>query len=796
MFKQLKKRFKFDYVERDLSEYHPALDQIRQQEKQFKNQPDKELRDQSIELIQKARNGASLKELLVKAYALVSEVTWRKLKMRPFDVQILAAIAMFHGNIAEMQTGEGKTLAATMPTYLHAISGEGVHIHTFNDYLAKRDANWMKPIYDFLGTSVGYIQEGTDSNERKDIYQKDIVYMTAKEGGFDYLRSFLVTDKEDIIQRKAQFAIIDEVDSILIDESRIPMVIAGEVPKHDAIDLYQIAKVIQELQYEKDFQTDEYGLNIFLTEQGIEKVEKVLNCQNLYAEKNEVLLTHVNLSLQAHGLLKRDIDYIVRDGKIELIDEFTGRIVDNRKWPHGLQAAIEAKENLFIEPEGKILGKTTLQHFINTYPKICGMTGTAQPAAEEFATVYGTSVTVIPTNAPIKRLDHPDLVFYNKQSKLKALVEKIKNIHETGRPILVGTASVEESEILSEKLKENGILCQTLNAKNDEEEAKIIAKAGTLGTVTISTNMAGRGTDIKLGGEEGEDRQRIINLGGLYVIGTNRFESSRIDNQLRGRSGRQGDPGESQFFVSLEDDLLQKHGIDELIPATFRNKHEVSTISSTIVNREVNRTQRIVEGKNFDIKRTLLKYASFIEMQKKIIDQKRNSLLDDTFKSVLVSHDEKYYQELIDKYGKSLVKKVEKQVTLAVLDKNWADYLEEVEHIRQGIHLFAMGGMNPLFEFQKKLDQVFSILIPKIEKEVIGKMKVVNITPRGIDLQQEGLLSPTSTWTYLINDNPFGDRLAMMLTGYGNIGFGAFAALLWPLLAIYYLVKNKLSGKK
>lgn len=781
------------YIEEDINPYTSQLQKIRSKEAELKETSTKELKQQ-IHDLQKQINGLDVEEQLIMAYALASEAAARTLNMRPYDVQIIAAIALNEGKVIEMQTGEGKTLVATMPAYLNALIGNSVHIHTFNDYLAKRDAHWMKSLYNFLEISVDCIQEKQNNQQRKQVYQNQVVYLTAKEGGFDYLKNFLATSLEEVIQKKRNFAIIDEVDSILIDEARVPLVIAGEQPDHLGISFNEITSIVRQLKQDIHFQTDEYALNIFLTDDGIKKVEQLLRCTDLYAPENEALLVKVNLTLQAEYLLQKNTDYIVRNNKIELVDEFTGRVMDNRKWPNGLQAAIEAKEGLAVQPEGKILGRTTLQHFFNTYSRTSGMTGTACPAAEEFAELYHMPVFVVPSNRTVNRIDYDDLIFQDQETKNEGVVREIEKEHLKGRPILVGTATIEESEKIADLLTSKGISVQVLNAKNDEEEAQIIAKAGMLGAVTISTNMAGRGTDIKLGGDKGEHREQILALGGLYVIGTNRFESRRIDNQLRGRAGRQGDPGASRFFISLQDDLLKKHGIDELIPQRFRNDATTAEFNHSIIRREVNRTQRIVEGKNFDIRKTLWRYASFIEVQGAIIQEKRQDIVEGEWTS-LWSGKPELYNSLIRQHGSIAVRKAEEQVALAVIDKCWADYLEEVDRIRQGIHLVAIGGLNPLREFQKQLSHHFAELMVVIDEQIVAKMGTVTITSDGIDLEKEGLKRPSSTWTYLINDNPFGDKLESMLNNAGNIGFAAGAAVLWPLLAAYFIVK-KLIGRK
>ena len=471
----------------------------------------------------------------------------------------MAAIALDRGHVVEMQTGEGKTLAAVMPASLHALAGQGVHILTFNDYLARRDAEWMGPIYRRLGLSVGFVQQDMTPEERRRAYLADVTYVTGKEAGFDHLRDLLATDPRDLVHRPFHFALVDEADSLLIDEARIPLVIAGSVGRESSSSP-RLAAVVAGLTPGIHFDADEYGRDVELTEAGCEQVERVLGCGSLHHAGNYGVLTELNCALHARVLLRRDVDYIVRDGRIGVIDEFTGRIVTDRHWPDGLQAALEAKEGIERQPDGRILGSITLQHFLRGYPRLCGMTGTAQTAALELRQLYGLEVVVIPTHRPMIRVDQPDLVFTHREAKEKAVVDEIRRVHASDRPVLVGTLTVEESERLAARLRSAGVACQILNAKHDEMEARVVAGAGAVGAVTISTNMAGRGTDIRLGGEDEADHERVAALGGLYVIGTNRHESARVDLQLRGRAGRQGDPGESRFFVSLEDDLLVRYG--------------------------------------------------------------------------------------------------------------------------------------------------------------------------------------------------------------------------------------------
>lgn len=716
---------------------------------------DLQLKALSNELIMQARNGVPAGDLLVKAYALVREASYRILKMRPFDVQVMAGIAMHYGTLVEMQTGEGKTLAAVFPAYLNALAGCGLHVLTFNDYLAKRDAMWMGSVYNFLGLSVGYVHEGMTIPERQKAYSCDITYLTAKESGFDYLKGFLSYEREELVHRPFHFAIIDEADSILIDEARIPLVIAGKTDKAHGIEAARMAEIVRSLEPQVDYTADEYERNAFLTEKGTIRIEELLQCGNLYSEKNLKLLVDVNNALHAHMLLKRDVDYIVRNGKIELVDEFTGRVADKRHWPHGLQEAIEAKEGIAADTKGQIIASITLQNFIRLYPHVCGMTGTAQTAANEFLEFYGLKVVVIPTNRQCIRVDEPDIMFTHKEAKLAALLTEITAVHKTGRPMLIGTRSVEESEQLAGRLKEYGVECRVLNAKNDEYEAGIIARAGTFGAVTVSTNMAGRGTDIKLGGEHEEDRDRVVGLGGLYVIGTNRHESRRIDNQLRGRAGRQGDPGSSRFFISLEDDLTKQYRLRELIPEPLYPEPRDEPVDNQVIGRECARAQRIIEGQNFEIRRTLSKYAVLLERQRRMMHQWRNDLLTgQAVPNLMPVQLPERYQELCTRLGVHAVRKAEKQATFYFINTYWADYLDFLSYTRESIHLVNIAGKIPLSEFNKIAIEAFENLIKDIRNEITDTLASVEITEDGIDMEKAGLKAPTSTWTYLIDDSP------------------------------------------
>ncbi|NLA87916.1 MAG: accessory Sec system translocase SecA2, partial [Clostridiales bacterium] len=527
-------------IEHDLRPLKRSLDNIKSYD--FSTSPDETLKDMSQQLRGRAENGEDEKELLPEALALTVEAVKRALGLTPHDNQLLAATAMADGVIIELATGEGKTLAAVFTAYLKALPGKGVHVLTFNDYLAKRDALWMKPVYERLGMTVGHIGEKTDKTGRREAYDKDVTYVTAREAGFDYLRGFLAFEPHELVQRPFNFAIIDEADSILIDEARIPLVIAGDVPAQTEIG-QRLFKTVAGMKEGVHFSTEENGNTIYLEEEGIALIEKQLRLENLYDDRNLDIFEKAGLILQAEHLLKRDVDYIVKDGEILLVDEFTGRIAVNRQWSEGLHTAVEIKEGLTPKVQGKVMNSITPQNFLRLYPAFCGMTGTACPAAAELLRFYGKSVTVIPPHRPCNRIDQPDIIFTHKEAKYDAVAEEIKKSHGKGRPVLVGTASIEESERLADMLRGEIPDIAVLNAKNDEAEADIIAGAGRLGAVTISTNMAGRGVDIKLGGRDEAEYDKVCALGGLYILGMNRHESVRVDNQLRGRAGRQGAPG-------------------------------------------------------------------------------------------------------------------------------------------------------------------------------------------------------------------------------------------------------------
>ncbi len=717
---------------------------------------DDRLKAESARLQGEARAGAPLDKLLTDVYALVCEASHRTLGMRPYEVQIMAAIALHEGNLVELQTGEGKTLAAVMPAYLNALTGKGVHVLTFNDYLANRDAEWMGPIYRFLGLSAVAVQAGMSFAEKKQAYAADITYVTAKEAGFDYLRDSIAMTVDDTVQRAFHYVIVDEADSLLLDEARVPLVIAGEAAttEHDGT---RFADAAKQLHPEEHFVFDEFKRNVYLTEAGSEKVESLFNCGNLYESHNSHLLTSLNCALHAETLLKRDIDYIVRDDKIELIDEYTGRVAENRHLPDGLQAALEAKEGLSSQAGGQILGTITLQHLLSLYPTISGMTATAQASAIEFEDIYSLQVVQIPPNRPCIRIDHPHKIYTHKEAKLKALVAEIASVHATGRPILIGTSSVEESGILAERLRQIGVNGHVLNAKNDSEEADIIAKAGEIGAVTVSTNMAGRGVDIRLGGGDAKQAEVVAKLGGLYVIGTLANESTRIDNQLRGRSGRQGDPGASVFFVSLEDDLILRFGIDKAIPSSFRNLKQDEPLDEALLRSKIGHIQHVIMGQNFHIRKELNYYSDMVEEQRRILSKDRLAILT----------------------GETPMSPSEQRVRLFYIDKFWAEQLAYVSYIREGIHLEGLANLNPIDEFHKRIIQAFEQIPTKIEEEASGMLAKLGNSNDPTEWERLGLKSPSSTWTYIINDQ-YSQKALLAPSAMGPDFIGAITLVIKP----------------
>jgi preprotein translocase subunit SecA len=638
---------------------------------------------------------------LLEIVALTAVVAACTLGLEMFDVQLWGTLALARGKIVEMQTGEGKTLAAVPAIVSYAKHGHGIHVMTVNDYLARRDAAWMGPIYEFLGLSVGCIQQGMSVEDRRRAYACDLTYATANEVGFDYLRDQLAMHPRDQVHRPFSVALIDEVDSILIDEARIPLVIAGGESDRAAL-AHGADRLVRCFRKDVHYSLDEYARNVGLTETGIQAVEGSFACGNLFAQENLPLLEAVQDSLHAHALLRRDVDYLVGDGEVKSVDEFKGRIVQDRRWPAALQTAIEVKEGVAPKMQGRILGSITMENLVALYPQVCGMTGTGATQAEEFRRIYQLDVEVIPTNRPVIRVDDPDVTFRTKQEKEQAVVQEIRRVQQSGRPILVGTVSVAESERLSERLRD--VPHQVLNARHEEREAGIIARAGERGAVTISTNMAGRGTDIPLG-------KGVAELGGLYVIGTNRHESRRIDHQLRGRAGRQGEPGSSRFFISLQDDLLVKYGIEH-----SQGHSDAESI------------QGLAEAQSLDNRQFLHKYERVIEAQRQAIQEHRQAILTGDIPSP---------------------SELERLVTLNVIDDLWSEHLAAVRELQEGTQWVSYFGRDPGFQYLKVVHQLFENLQSRIEEEI--PRRLAEAAARGFDCTQRG-----ATWTYLITDQPFG----------------------------------------
>ena len=725
--------------------------------------------------------GAELDDILVEAFAVAREAARRTVLMRPFDVQVIGGLVLNEGKIAEMKTGEGKTLAATMPLYLNALSGEGCHLVTVNDYLAKRDAEWMGPIYKFLGLTVGVIVHGMDDDERRKAYNADITYGTNNEFGFDYLRDNMKFSLDDYVQREFSYAIVDEVDSILIDEARTPLIISG-ASDESTDKYYRINQVIPRLRRDKDYTIDEKSRTVVLTEEGVARVEGYLKVQNLFEPRNMELLHHVNQGLKAHTLFRRDVDYLVKEGQVIIVDEFTGRVMPGRRYSDGLHQALEAKEKVKIESENQTLAAITFQNYFRMYKKLAGMTGTADTEAAEFNKIYNLEVLVVPTNMPMIRVDNSDVIYKTEAEKFNAVIEEIKELHKEKRPVLVGTISIEKSEVLSRYLSRTGIKHHVLNAKHHEKEAEIIAQAGQPGMVTISTNMAGRGTDIKLG-------EGIAEVGGLHILGTERHESRRIDNQLRGRAGRQGDLGSSRFYLALEDDLLRIFGAERISSVMDRiGMEENQPIEHNLISKAIENAQKRVEAHNFDIRKHLLEFDDVMNRQRQVIYEQRKRALkgEDLWSDVeemleeLVEQtvseyvDEKSHPEewnlrglddivfkqfslrlnlsetgrnlsrdaiednLIDaaksllrkkeeEYGKPVMDYLMKIIMLQAIDFHWKDHLLSMDHLKEGIGLRGYGQKDPVREYQKEGYEMFMEMIHRIKEDTIEKLCIVRI---------------------------------------------------------------------
>ncbi len=781
MFNEILKKIFGSKNDREMKRLSLILHEINQFEPSMTAATDEELKAKTLHFQEKLLNGAELDDILVEAFAVVREAARRTVGMRPFDVQILGGLVLYEGKIAEMKTGEGKTLAATMPLYLYALMGKGAHLVTVNDYLARRDAEWMGPIYQFLGMTVGVIVHGMDDDERRAAYHSDITYGTNNEFGFDYLRDNMKFNLDDYVQRDFQYAIVDEVDSILIDEARTPLIISG--PSDESTDKYnRVNQVIPNLRKEKDYTVEEKSRTVVLTEEGVARVESYLKVQNLYEPQNIDLLHHVNQALRAHTLFKRDVDYLVKEGKVIIVDEFTGRVMPGRRYSDGLHQALEAKEHVKVEQENQTLASITFQNYFRMYGKLAGMTGTADTEAEEFGKIYKLEVLVVPTNMPMIREDHSDVIYKTEKEKFSAVIEEIKALHEAKRPVLVGTISIEKSELLSKYLTRAGVKHHVLNAKNHEREAEIVAQAGQPGQVTISTNMAGRGTDIKLG-------EGVADLGGLHILGTERHESRRIDNQLRGRSGRQGDMGSSRFYLSLEDDLLRIFGAERISSIMDRiGMEEGQPIEHRLISKAIENAQKRVEGQNFDIRKHLLEYDDVMNRQRQVIYEQRKKVLKgetlwDDVEEMLEEIVEEMLPEYVDEkrhpedwdlkgldeeifrhftlklnldgtarelgpdviseqiiaevkkllrnketeYGKPLMDYLMKVIMLQSIDTQWKENLLAMDHLKEGIGLRGYGQKDPVREYQKEGYDMFMDMIRRIKEDSVEKLCLVQI---------------------------------------------------------------------
>lgn len=789
----------------ELQKYKKTARKVDSLAEKMKKLTDEELRMKTDEFKERLEKGETLNSILPEAFAVCREADERVLGLRPFFVQIVGGIVLHHGDIAEMKTGEGKTLVATMPVYLNALTGKGVHVVTVNDYLAKRDANQMGKVYRFLGLTVGCITGESTPEDRKEAYNCDVTYGTNTEFGFDYLRDNMATDIDECVQRELNYAIVDEVDSILVDEARTPLIISG-AGDEDVSNYTNADKFVKVRVREGDYAIDEKTKQIALTDSGVKKMEKFFGIKNISDPENLALNHYVNQAIRANFIMQKDVDYIVRNDEILIVDEFTGRIMNGRRFSNGLHQAIEAKEYVSVGSESKTLATITIQNFFRMYQKLSGMTGTAKTEEEEFMEIYNMRVIVVPTNRPVVRKDNEDIVYATEEVKYDAIVEKIKEIHKTGQPILVGTTSVEKSEIISDRLKKAGIPHNVLNAKNHEQEAMIIAQAGHSDSVTIATNMAGRGTDIVLGGNPDDlynpdpdaeeetpeqikakkerlkcacevDKQKVLELGGLFIIGTERHESRRIDNQLRGRSGRQGDPGETVFFVSLEDDLMKRFGGDKMKAMLSRLGADKDPIHSKSLTKSIRSAQKKIEGQNFASRKYVLQYDDVVNKQRHVIYTERQKILKqgDMKETVLemirsttsgivnvitdehkypeewdyealnsalqefcvllpeynmdknltaeelaeiVSHDAvQLYEDKEKKIKPELLRGVEREIMLQIIDMNWMEHIDAMDQLKEGIGLRAIGQMDPALEYAKEGFELFERMLKEIKHD-------------------------------------------------------------------------------
>ncbi len=697
--------------------------------------------------------------------AVLGIAAHRTLGMRPFPVQSQAVLRLIEGDVVHMATGEGKTLVGAMAATGLGLQGKTVHSITINDYLAVRDAEWMRPLVEFFGLSVGAISETMTPEQRREAYRCDVVYGSVSEIGFDVLRDQLITRRSDAVQRRADVAIIDEADSVLVDEALVPLVLAGNQPGHAPRG--KITEVVRRLKENDHYTVSEDRRNVFLTDKGATALEQALGITSLYDDDHVgTTLVQVNLALHAQALLIRDIHYIVRDGKVQLIDASRGRVADLQRWPDGLQAAVEAKEGLAVTEGGRILDTITLQALVGRYPMVCGMTGTAVEATDQLRTFYDLHVSVIERNNPLKRFDEADRIYATMAEKNRAIVEEIAHLHHTGQPVLVGTHDVAESEELADALRDLDINVSVLNAKNDAEEARIIAEAGDIGRVTVSTQMAGRGTDIRLGGPDESNYDQVVELGGLAVIGTARHRTSRLDNQLRGRAGRQGDPGLSLFFVSLQDDVVVTGGAGESVTA---QPDATGLIDSNRVRDWVAHCQRVTEGQLLEIHSQTWKYNKLLADQRVIIDERRARLLDTDLAWQELSERAPERAGELTAVDREVLEQAAREIMLYHLDLNWSEHLALMDDVRESIHLRAIARETPLDEYHRIAVREFKTLAQQAVDDAVETFRSVVIDDRGAHLDDAGLARPSATWTYMVSDNPLAGSGNSVISGIGNI---------------------------
>jgi len=749
----------------DLTRYRRLLPAIAAREETLRDLPDGALPG----LAGGARDGAEI-------CAIGREAARRTLGERPYDVQLLGTLVMLDGHVAEMATGEGKTLSGALAAAGYALRGRSVHVLSVNDYLAHRDAEWMRPVYDLLGLTVGCVGQASTPAERRRAYAARVTYAPVSEIGFDVLRDRLATDVADLVLPDPDVVLVDEADSVLIDEALVPLVLAGAANEGDA-DLGMV-EIVRGLRPGLHYEVDDDARNVQLTDAGARAAEHALGGIELYAAGHLDALTRLNVALHAHALLRRDVDYIVRDGRVHLINAFRGRVARLQRWPDGLQAAVEAKEALAASESGEILDSITVESLVRRYPRVCGMTGTAVTVGEQLRQFYGLEVAVIPPNRPCVREDQPDRLYATLRQKEEALVGEVAAAHATGRPVLIGTLDIAESERLARRFRSAGLPCAVLNAKNDAEEAAIVADAGVYGAITVSTQMAGRGTDIRLGGRGG-DRDQVAGLGGLYVIGTGRHASSRLDHQLRGRSGRQGDPGGSVFFVSMEDELIASYAPDAAPP---RDVAAGGRARDARAHWAVGHAQRAAEGANLEVHRNTWRYNKLIEDQRRVVLEHRDRVLrTDAALRALAGRCPAQYGELAATVDAGVLAGAARQIVLYHLDRGWADYLGVLAGIREGIHLRALGhgpnpfivALDPLTEFHREAVGLFARLLDQVEELSAETFQTAAITNGGVDLSAAGLKRPTATWTYLVQDNPFGTGLDRALRRLSHLARGA-----------------------